>query len=395
MVLKKKRTMGFNKFQCLVQLLLLVLQVAVVGLADADARSYDIQYDVQWITDPLVVMDFELHELQVPKEFQLWRKLIGKLRGGRLGGGRGRGNKRKARADVEVDDINRNETDSSTSTTSTIVKDKKKSKHQKDYSKSQFAFELFQKNDGSQTDRDGLPRRYIAMQKNDREKAKKALDATLQWREEHDVNTILARPNPKFEVCKKVFPHYFCGRDDSGHVILLQRPGLIDLKLAEKNGLTGEDLLWHYVYENEYLWQILEPSADGLMTSVIDLTGVNLSILRKPELLKVVNMFCSTMDAHFPQRAHKTLLINAPKWFGTLYKLISPLLRESTKEKITIYSKGKAQDAAIAQLLSKEYDNTDGIQITDMPPNDMETELHNFVLARLSESHVEMQKVRS
>jgi hypothetical protein len=129
----------------------------------------------------------------------------------------------------------------------------------------------------------------------------------------------------------------------------------------------------------EYLWQITEQNdPDATMTSVIDLTGLNISVLRRAELLKVAQMFCTTMDAHFPQRSHRTLLINAPKWFGAIYKLISPLLRESTKQKIQIFSKGKKQDDALQNLLS-ECPISSGKKIEEMPPSDMEVELRNFV----------------
>jgi hypothetical protein len=117
---------------------------------------------------------------------------------------------------------------------------------------------------------------------------------------------------------------------------------------------------------------------DATMTSVIDLTGLNIAVLRKAELMSVAKMFVSTMDAHFPQRSHKTFLINAPKWFGGIYKLISPLLRESTKEKISIFSKGKKQDEAMQALLS-EHPIPPGKGIEELPPSDMEIQLRSFV----------------
>jgi hypothetical protein len=262
-----------------------------------------------------------------------------------------------------------------------------------DYSSSEYAFTLFQKGDGSKTDPDGIPTRYLKMQNNRREQAKASLQSTLSWREENDINTILARPHPKYDVCKSVFPHYFCGRDDSNHVVFLQRPGLINLVQGHANNLTGNDLLFHYVYVMEYLWQVLEPSTDAKMTSVIDLKGITLSILRKRELLAVVQTFCSTMDAHFPHRAHKTLLINAPKWFGTIYKIISPLLRESTKEKITILSKGATQDAALASLLGNCDASSPNPQEGDLPlmPSAEEQELRDFVSNYLGEVAVMVQ----
>merc|ERR1712232_1332012 len=90
----------------------------------------------------------------------------------------------------------------------------------------------------------------------------------------------------------------------------------------------------------------------ALMTSILDLTGIDLSILRKKEQIKLAARFISTMDAHFPQRSYRTLVINAPRAVGTMYKIASPLLRESTKQRIQIYGKGEEQDEALRPLLS-------------------------------------------
>ena len=89
------------------------------------------------------------------------------------------------------------------------------------------------------------------------------------------------------------------------------------------------------------------------MTSVIDLQGLHLSLLRQSDLIHFLKEFVKTMDAHFPQRANKTLVVNAPKWFNVMYKLISPLLRESTKAKIEIHGNGKRQDKALREKLGE------------------------------------------
>lgn len=257
-----------------------------------------------------------------------------------------------------------------------------------------YSFSVFQKGDGHETDPDGIPSRYMKMQGDRRDLAKAALENTLKWREENEVDTLLARPHPKFDVSKAVFPHYFCGRDDTQHVILVQRPGLMNVDIAHKNDLSGEDLLMHYVYVMEYLWRIIDPEPDATMTSIIDLTGLNISILRKREQLRIGSLFLSTMDAHFPQRSYRTYLINAPRWFGAVYKLATPLLRESTKEKIQILSKGKEQDQVLDQLL-RDCPIPEGEKRENVPPGIMEEEMRNFCLARLEEAGMEMQLVES
>jgi len=217
-----------------------------------------------------------------------------------------------------------------------------------------LVFSLFQEGDGSETDPEGIPVRYLKMQLYRRDQARKALESTIQWRKDHNIDHILKEPHPKFDICKEIFPHYFVGRDRDKHVVFVQRPALLDLDKAKANGLTNEDLLMHYVYVNEYLWQILEADSPlGTMTSVIDLQGLHIGVLRRPDILGFLKKFVSIMDAHYPQRANKTLILNAPKWFNMLYKLISPLLRESTKAKIEIHCRGKKQDKALIENLGE------------------------------------------
>jgi hypothetical protein len=389
---RAKRSMGFKKFQGLFTFMVLVLQVAVKELVDADSsRSYPYVYQwpaIQWACEPLLEIQ---RGADLPPLKQTTRELCIKIRGGRLWKS---SDGRRGVVDATVPNFpTKNVTVSDTiviekpmlsetSVSSNADAEETELSGIKSVEKSvpgTYIFSVFQQNDGSESDPDGIPRRFLKMQNGNREKAKKALETTIEWRQHNNIDSILARPHPKFDICKEVFPHFFCGRDDTNHVILLQRPGLISIPIAKANGLTGEDLLYHYVYEMEYLWQITEmENPDATMTSVIDLTGLNVSVLRRAELLRTLQLFCSTMDAHFPLRSHRTLLINAPKWFGAVYKVVSPLLRESTKQKITILSKGKRQDEALENLLS-ECPLPQGKSIESIAASEMELQMRDFV----------------
>jgi hypothetical protein len=356
---KKHPSMGLFKFQWMTTLILAVLQVVSMGLAVGGAAENNRSRmpPLQWYCSPLLdaARDIAVGIQSYPPYSSIYEPYWGvcQLRGG----------------EEDTSILEQEEALSDNFTISAMVRVERK-----DYSP--YTFSLFQQNDGSETDPDGIPLRYLKMQNNNRKHAKHALEATIKWRKENDIDTILARPHPKFDAAKSVFPHYFCGRDNTNHVILLQRPGLIDIRAAHANGLNGHDLLFHYIYVMEYLWQILEPQTDATMTSIMDLTGISLSVLGKPEILNVLRMFCSTMDAHFPQRGHRMLLINAPRWFGSMYKLLSPLLRETTKERIMILSKGKKQDEALRELIS-ECDPM--AALSNVEPADMEQDLRAFV----------------
>ncbi len=209
--------------------------------------------------------------------------------------------------------------------------------------------------DGSESDPDGLPSRFLRMQKGNREKAKAAFIATVKWREEHDVNTILDRPHPRYDLMKRIFPVYIPGRDLSNNIVVVQRPGIIDYDLAHKNNVTGDDTLMHYVYICEYCWNLLEPGPpDGVMTTVMDLKNINFSTFMDQEQRYFLKKFVQMMSDHYPQRSYKTLIINAPSWVNMAFKLVKPILRESTKKKITIFNGGKEQDKILIETLGRD-----------------------------------------
>ena len=217
-------------------------------------------------------------------------------------------------------------------------------------------YTLFQEGDGSAQDPDGIPTRFLLMHNGDRAAAQTSLQATLEWRDEHNIDDILNQPQTKFDICKTIFPHFFLGRDvQGGYVVFVQRPARLDLERGLQNNLTPEDVLFHYVFVNEYLWQVIEKESSlATMISIIDLQGLHLGVLRKPDIISFVKRFVSTIDSYYPRSAHKTLLLNAPRWFSTLYKLISPLLRETTKAKIQILTRSKQQDEALQSVLGQD-----------------------------------------
>jgi len=215
-------------------------------------------------------------------------------------------------------------------------------------------FQASKPGDGSESDPDGIPDRFLRMQKGNRQKAAFAFEETVKWREENGVNDILSRPHTKFDICREIFPAYIPGRDVHGNIIIVQRPGLFDVDKMKKNNVTTNDVLLHYIYVVEYCWHILDPEPDRTMTVILDLDGLSILALRNSERRNFGRTFVKAMSDNYPQRSFKTLVISAPSWFETAYKIVKPLLRDSTKKKITIAKKGPKQDAALIEMLGIE-----------------------------------------
>lgn len=256
-------------------------------------------------------------------------------------------------------------------------------------------FSFYQVGDGSAEDLDHIPQRYLDMADQDVPQAMENMQKTLQWREEENIDQILNKPHVNFDICKQAIPQYFMGRDAKGNPVFLQRPALLDMDLARANGVDYDDLLHHAIYVQEYLWQIIErENPMALVTNIIDVGDLNFSDFRKQkdrlaQLLRIASIF----DAHYPCRASKTIVVNAPSWFGMLFKLIKPVMREKSAEMIAICSKGKEQDDVLKDHLGQEASKSlpdycwskpqsEGIA-TPLDQQQMEKELRAFVMNRI------------
>lgn len=256
---------------------------------------------------------------------------------------------------------------------------------------SKIHFSLNQPGDGHEEE-PFIPRRFLRMQKGNLDKAKAAYNATLSWRASNDVDLILSKPHPTFDVFKKVLPNFFCGPDTTGHVIFCQRPGFLRMELLTPNNVTEQGLILHYVYILEYCWNLLDPRPDHTMTSILD--GKDLKLVTVRKLFSFINEFVSMMSHHYPQRSYKTLIINAPSWAGMIYKLISPLLRESTRNKISILNGGTKQEEVLKEILGEVPSELSELGTYRGCDSVFEQEMRAFVVARLQEGGMEMQSVR-
>ncbi|GMH91085.1 hypothetical protein TrVE_jg5035 [Triparma verrucosa] len=192
----------------------------------------------------------------------------------------------------------------------------------------------------------------------------------LAWREQHGVDAILQTPQSSFAEIKKFAPHLFLGFDRSGNVIFLQRPGLIDFKSLQKSDISSAALLSHFIFTLEYCWRILDPfrpstspTPTGLMTSLIDLHSLSPLVALHPEKFDFLTKFVQTLSQHYPQRSYLTIIVNAPSWFNKIYKLIQPMLRVKTREKVRIIGNivgdGKAVERnreELRELIGRDVD---------------------------------------
>lgn len=96
-----------------------------------------------------------------------------------------------------------------------------------------------------------------------------------------------------------------------------------------------DQLLRHYNMITEFQWQML--NRDDSMTSIfiVDLEGITLGDF-VGEAVDLVKKASKVSAEHYPERAGLVFIVNVPRWFKLIWKVIVTLVPEETLEKIFV-----------------------------------------------------------
>jgi len=73
------------------------------------------------------------------------------------------------------------------------------------------------------------------------------------------------------------------------------------------------------------------------------------------------------ISAHYPERAGKLFIVNAPFWFSTIWRVVSPLVDPNTRAKISILGSNYAVCGVACELARGGFDHL-GTSNTCVPP---------------------------
>lgn len=203
--------------------------------------------------------------------------------------------------------------------------------------------------------------RFLRACVGDQEEADRRWNETLLWRKENNIDGIIREPQPNYAVIKRYYSHVFLGRCRRGGIVWLERPGFSQVEKIYNAGVTLDELSRHYVFVTEFLWRVIDPDDNRMIISLFDCANVSMSFLSG----KTKDLFTTTskiIQAHFPERSYKLIVVNAPWWFKTVYAMVSPLLHPRTRDKMIINT-GPAhevlQEYIPLESLPVEYGGTD------------------------------------
>jgi hypothetical protein len=176
-------------------------------------------------------------------------------------------------------------------------------------------------------------------------------EASRRWRKAEGIDAILDEPQRRYFEIQSCYPTCIGKRTKKGHHLWIEQLGKIDLKGLKRRGISATHLLRHFAFMNEYVWRVLDRREDGRMTSIVDLEGVRL-LDAVGDVWDFLRRLLAMQGAHYPQRTDKIFIVNAPRSLAFIWRIISPMISESTREKISIVRDKKE----MARLLLSEVD---------------------------------------
>jgi len=202
-----------------------------------------------------------------------------------------------------------------------------------------------------------LPIRFLRAGKGDPIEGQRRYEATLQWRKEYDVDNILFEAYPLFEMIKKNYPHYYHLRGKQGEPVFFELPPKTNMTALKAGGIDLLRLVRHYTMVTEFQWQFVERGDFTQSITVLDLEGMRMMDFAG-EVIEYVKMCSQFSGQHYPERAGHVIVVNVPRWFAMIWKVIKPMVDEVTLRKISIV---RGKDAVFAALAEK-------IPVQNIPP---------------------------
>ena len=171
--------------------------------------------------------------------------------------------------------------------------------------------------------------------------AKSQWEATLAWRKEAGISTLLYTPQLRFDLMNLAYPSFFHGRDKDGDRVWYEQLGRVDVAALLAKGIVAEDVLLHKLFVAEYLWRAVEPNPDAQATTVLDVAGLKLGAFKGQGKSKFVKQYARLMASHYPQRTKRIVIINTPFFFPAMWKVASAFLPDETKSKVILMKEQK------------------------------------------------------
>jgi len=203
-----------------------------------------------------------------------------------------------------------------------------------------------------------IPINFLSICKGNQEKARTMFHKMLLWRRQNSLDEItklcmvteLLKP-PKvpqsletFNSILKYYPHAIHGYALDGCSVVYEILGRANPSQLRKEGVSIDQLAWHFVLRNELVFQLQRQRRQGnsgwdgvcRMMTVLDVQGISMGSVTS-DVISFIGRSGEIMDNYYPEQVTRLVICNSPRWFSTVWAAtIARVLPDSVRKKIDI-----------------------------------------------------------
>eukprot|EP00455_Lapot_gusevi_P031720 TRINITY_DN344_c0_g2_i6.p2 TRINITY_DN344_c0_g2~~TRINITY_DN344_c0_g2_i6.p2 ORF type:complete len:253 (-),score=82.20 TRINITY_DN344_c0_g2_i6:605-1363(-) len=182
--------------------------------------------------------------------------------------------------------------------------------------------------------------RGYAREQNSLQKTIEVLDRALTWREQNNVNDLLATELKNAEQFHNIWFYEYHGHDREGHPIYYERTGKVDPTDMLTNFTIDEAKAFHVqMLEEITTLKHLQSEQTGKLvykhTVIMDLEGLGRKHLSKNFYTPIKSMI-DIDQYYYPETLWRLYIINAPFIFKMLWSAVKPWIHPITRERIQV-----------------------------------------------------------
>ncbi len=162
----------------------------------------------------------------------------------------------------------------------------------------------------------------------------------LKWRKEMKVDEIAATKYDRKQMFVEKWPHGFHGISKDGHVVYIDRPGIINPDELHSTFSMEEYTLFHIQtmeHLNDLKVRLSQKTGkpNYKHVAIMDLEGFSLKHFGK-KMTEPTKKLIELDQTKYPETLSKMLVVNAPFYFRAVWAIVSPFLDPITKTRIKV-----------------------------------------------------------
>jgi len=182
--------------------------------------------------------------------------------------------------------------------------------------------------------------KFLRAREGNLEKAEEMLRKSVKWRSDKNIGQFLKwKPPPKLEK-DFGYTYRFTGFTNEGTPVFWIPLGDFKSKECIENGLKEDMLHWVYHFLEEAV-RFAKSLEESQVVFLLECKNLSVRQVLHRESMQILYGAFQDLEMNYPEIIRTLYVVNAPKIFSIVYKLIKPILSARTISKIQIFDDDK------------------------------------------------------